>query len=128
MTLIEVVAGLVVLAVLVSSVTLARGRLMRQWAGAEKRLRAADAADRLLAGWLGSTADGADAIPVPARGPLEGVEGCIWQTDRLADPAAERLGAILVRVDVFDGRVRLLSVDVLKHIRGRAEPQQGGRP
>src|SRR5437879_2341362 len=50
MTLIEVIAGLVVLAVLISAVALARGRLLRQWETAQKKTQAARAVDRMLAG------------------------------------------------------------------------------
>src|SRR3954467_9179303 len=85
-TLIEVVAGLVILAVLVSSLTLARGRLARQWGAAQRKPDAAGAVARLLAAWIGG-ADGPDAIPVAAAGALQGVEGCSWRTSVTPDPA-----------------------------------------
>ena len=128
MTLIEVVAGLVVLAVLVSSLTLARGRLARQSAEARTKLQATQAADRLLASWIGGTTDGPDAIPVAATGPLQGAEGCTWRTTPRDDPAAGRLGATVVRIEVFRGSARLLALEVLKQTRGRADAEQGGRP
>ena len=118
MTLIEIVAGLVVLAVLVSAVTLARGRFMRQWSEAEKKLQATQAIDRMLAGWIGSDTD---SILVPGQGNLDGVEGCGWRTNWVGDPAAGRIGAAVVRVEVFDGPNRLLALDILKHTRTRAE-------
>jgi prepilin-type N-terminal cleavage/methylation domain-containing protein len=127
LTLIEVVAGLVVLAVLVSSLTLARGRLMRQWAAARTKLQATEAVDRLLASWVGGMTDGPDAIPLAASGPLQGVEGCTWRTTPRLDPAAGRLGATVVRLDVFHGPNRLFSVEVLKQTRARADGEQGGR-
>jgi hypothetical protein len=127
-TLIEVVAGLVVLAVLVSSLTLARGRLTRQWADSNTKLQAVEATDRMLASWVGTTTDGVDAIPVPASGALAGVEGCTWRTAARGDLAATRLGATVVHLDVFRGPTRLLSVDLLKQTRGRADREQGGRP
>jgi prepilin-type N-terminal cleavage/methylation domain-containing protein len=124
-TLIEIVAGLVVLAVLVSAVTIARGRFARQWGDARRKLDATAAVDRLLAGWTGGSEVGEDAIPVPARGALEGVENGSWQTSYIADPAARRLGASVVRLDVFDGRRRLMSIDLLKHIPVRRGPEGG---
>jgi type II secretory pathway pseudopilin PulG len=127
-TLIEVVAGLVVLAVLVSALTLARGRLTRQWAVAQTKLQVAEAADRMLAGWVGGTADGPDAIPVPAAGALPGVEGCDWRTAAVNDPAATRLGATVVRLEVFQGSTRVLSLELLKQVRGRADRDRGGVP
>src|SRR5437764_8891278 len=78
-TLIEVIAGLVVLAVLVCAVTLARGRFMGQWESGQRRTQAAEAVDRMLGGWIGG-AGADDAMPVPARGTLAGVEGCAWRT------------------------------------------------
>jgi type II secretory pathway pseudopilin PulG len=119
MTLIEVIAGLVILAVLVSSVTLARGRFMRQWGDADRKLQATQAVDRMLASWIGS--GDYDSIPVPSRGELEGVEGCAWRTSYLADPAAGRVGGAVVRVEVFQGSNRLMAVDVVKQLRGRTD-------
>jgi len=123
-TLIEVIAGLVVLAVLVCAVTLARGRFMRQWESAQRRTQAAEAVDRMLAGWIGG-AGTEDAIPVPARGTLPGMEGCAWRTQWVTDAGATRVGAGVVRVEVIEAGRRVLSVDVMKHIRGSDE---GGRP
>jgi hypothetical protein len=121
-TLIEVIAGLVVLAVLVCAVTLARGRFMRQWETAQRRTQAAEAVDRMLAGWMGG--EGNDSIPVPARGSLAGVEGCAWRTEWVANPGAARLGAGVVRVEVVEAGKRVLAIDVMKHLRGRDERQE----
>jgi len=124
-TLIEVIAGLVVLAVLVCALTLARGRFMRQWESAQRRMQAAEALDRMLAGWIGG-AGTQDAIPVPARGTLPGVEGCAWRTQWVADAGAMRLGAGVVRVEIIDAGRRIFSIDVMKHVRGRDDA--GERP
>jgi type II secretory pathway pseudopilin PulG len=124
-TLIEIIAGLIVLAVLVSAITIARGRFMRQWGEGQRRLDAAAAVDRMLAGWLGG--EGADNIPVPARGLLNGVEGCTWRTEWVPDAAATRLGAGKVRLEVFQGAGRLMAVEVLKHRRTRADAAAADR-
>jgi hypothetical protein len=121
-TLIEVIAGLVVLAVLVCAVTLARGRFMRQWETAQRRVQAAEAVDRMLAGWMGGEGD--DSIPVPARGSLAGVEGCAWRTEWVADPGATRLGAGVVRVEVVEADRLVMSIDLMKHLRGRNEREE----
>jgi hypothetical protein len=73
----------------------------------------------MLAGWIGG--GDVDSIPVPSEGTLQGVEGCMWRTNWVADAAAERIGARIVRVEVFEGRNRLLAIDVLKHVRTRAD-------
>jgi hypothetical protein len=117
-----VVAGLFVLGVLVSSVTVARARLARQWAEADRRLAAARALDAMAARWL---ADDADAIPVSATGNLEGVAGCTWRTMALADASARTLGAVVVRVEVMDGRRTIFSLELLKHVEPRRARGEG---
>jgi hypothetical protein len=115
-----VVAGLVVLGVLVALVTVARARLARQWADADRRLAAARALDALVARWL----DGpTDTIPVSSGGNLDGAPGCTWRTSVSSDPAARRLGAAVVRVEVLDGRRNVLTLELLKPIEPRREPE-----
>ena len=120
MTLIEIIAGLVVLAVLISSLTMARGRFLRAWSQSQRKLEATAAVDRMLSGWIGGTG-GDDSIPVPGQGALNGVEGCSWRTNWVIEPAASRLGAGVVRLEVIDAGRRLLAVEMMKQVRGRAE-------
>lgn len=122
-TLIEIVAGLVILGLLVSSLTIARGRFMRQWSESDKKLQATRATDRMIASWLGSETD---SIPVPSRGTLEGVEGCDWRTYFIDNAAANRIGASIVRLEVFHADKRLLFVDLLKHNPTRTDRE--GQP
>ena len=117
MTLIEVIAGLVVLAVLISAVALARGRLLGQWETAQKKTQAARAVDRMLAGWLGS--ESGDSIPVPSQGGLEGAENCTWRTTFAVDPSAARVGCVIVRLEVSENGRRLFGVELLKRVAGR---------
>jgi type II secretory pathway pseudopilin PulG len=120
-TLIEIVVGLVVLAVLISSLAIARGRFLRAWSQGQRKLEATAAVDRMLSGWIGG-GGGDDSIPVPSQGALNGVEGCSWRTNWVvAEPGAARLRAGVVRLEVIDGGRRLLSVEVMKQVRGRAE-------
>ena len=114
------VAGLVVLGVLVASVTVARARAARQWADADRQLAAARALDTLVARWL----DGpTDTIPASAGGNLDGVPGCTWRTSIRPDPAARQLDAAVVRVEVLDGRKTILTLELLKRIQPRPEPE-----
>src|SRR5438874_1896879 len=108
-TLIEIVVGLVVLAVLISALTMARGRFLRAWSQGQRKLEATAAVDRMLSGWIGG-GGGSDSIPVPSQGSLNGVEGCSWRTNWVAEPAATRLGAGVVRLEVMDGGRRVLAV------------------
>ena len=130
-TLIEVLAGLVILATLLAAVTVARGRFLRQWADADAKLRAARAADAMIAGW--TTAD-TISVPADAAGALDGVPGCRWRTHVIPSTTADDLGARVVRLDVSrrltaaeGGReVPVLSVDLLApkppRVRGRQVP------
>lgn len=100
MTLVEVLAGLVVLGTLLAAVTVARGRLLRQWAEADRRLQATRALDVLLSEWLSGSPQ---AVPVTSQGPLVGgAANQVWRTRLMRDPAAAELGAVVVRLEVFD--------------------------
>ena len=103
--------------------TIARGRFARQWADSRKKLDATAAVDRMLAGWTSGSGVTDDTIPVPAQGPLQGVENGSWRTFYVADPNAGRIGAAVVRLEIFDGRRRLMSIDLLKHIRTRRDTE-----
>src|SRR4051812_5401435 len=76
-TLIEALAGLVILGTLLVSITIARARFVRQRALAEQNLAAASAVDSLLSKWMaGDTA----TIPLSAAGPLDGLPNHAWHT------------------------------------------------
>ena len=100
MTLVEVIAGLVVLGTLLAAVTVARGRILRQWGEADRRLQATRAVDAMLSEWLSGSPQ---AVPIRAQGPLVGgATNQIWRTQVIRDPAAAELGAIVVRLGVFE--------------------------
>jgi len=125
MTLIEVLAGLVVLGTVLASVTIARGRFMQQAARAHQKIEATHAADELISSWLSGPPD---AIPVPSQGSIESSSNLIWRTSWRPDRAAENLGARIVRLDVIDragrtGAPATLSVEfVVRDLRDRASP------
>jgi hypothetical protein len=99
MTLIELLAGLVVLGTVLASISLARGRFLRQWSEAEQRMQATRVVDRMLADWLGGPAD---RVPVPGQGTLLGMKQHVWRTTPRRDRAVEDLGAMVVRLEVFE--------------------------
>src|SRR5947207_9417863 len=76
-TLVEVLAGLLLLATVLASALIARGRFLRQWAEADQRLAAAHAADAMLATWLGAPAS---SLVVPAQGAVPDLVGYSWRT------------------------------------------------
>lgn len=98
-TLIEIVAGLVILGTLLVSVSIARARFLRQWAEADRKLTAVRAADKLMARWMSGPPQN---VPLAGEGPLEGAANFTWRTRIFRDPAASDLGALLVRLEVND--------------------------
>src|SRR5437016_4406954 len=98
MTLIEIVAGLVILGTILASLAIARGRFARQWADADRRLAAARSLDALIAQWMDASPP---QVPLNRQGTLGDNTKLIWRTRVLRDPSAARLGAAVVRVEVF---------------------------
>src|SRR3954454_13523328 len=84
-TLIEVLAGLVLLGTVLASVLIARGRFVRQWAQAEQRLASVHAADAMIARWMSG---GPQAVPVPAQGAVDDLPGYTWRTRWIPSPEA----------------------------------------
>ena len=101
MTLIEVLAGLVVLGTVLASVTIARGRFMRQTARAQQKIEASRAVDEMLSSWF---ARPSGAVVIPSQGILEGSGRFAWRTNWRVNRAAEDLGARSAQLDVFDPR------------------------
>jgi hypothetical protein len=132
-----VLAGLVVLGTVLVSVTIARGRFLRQWGDAQRKLAATHAADALLGQWM---AGPPGAVPVESSAALTDLPDCYWQTHRLDQPAAAGLSAAVVRLEIFQKNqssrepmlVRaapLVSVDFLVHVEPlRPAPPATSRP
>ncbi len=100
-TLIEVLAGLVLLGTILSSALVARGRFQRQWRAADDKLAAVRAADELVSEWIAAPAG---AAPVPGEGAVSHTSDLRWRTTWLRDPYALRLGARAARLEIRDGR------------------------
>ena len=114
-TLIEVLCGLVILGTVLASLSIARGRFLRQWGDAERKLQATRALDQQIDTWLSATPT---TVPFAGRGSLNGVNGGWWQTRRLNNPGTGMLGASVVRVEAFSpgvSNVPVATVDLLVH-------------
>jgi prepilin-type N-terminal cleavage/methylation domain-containing protein len=98
-TLIEILAGLVILGTLLVSIAIARGRFLRQIAEADRRLTAIHSADALLAAWMSGPAQN---VPLAAQGALDQTQNFTWRTRVIRNPDATRVDAMLVRLEVFD--------------------------
>jgi type II secretory pathway pseudopilin PulG len=112
-TLIEVLAGLVILGTLLVSVTMARGRFLRQWAEADRRIVAARETDQLIEAWL---SESSRDVPISSQGATDDSDHHPWRTRVIPSPAAASVGAIVVRLQVFErseDETPLSSVDFL---------------
>ncbi len=97
MTLIEVVAGLAVLGTLLVSVLLTQAHCKRQSAAAVARLAGCRAADGLLELWWADL----KAFPRNGQGRTPAELGALaWRTRIREDPAVERLGGQVVRLEI----------------------------
>ena len=103
MTLLEVVAGLALLASLLGAVVMAKARHARQAAAADRKLQAVRAADELLAGWhqnprtLPPGFSGAGVVPGEAR--------LAWRLRPVSNGGIEQLGGRVVRLEILDERL-----------------------
>ena len=99
-TLLEVLLGLAILATLLASVIVARGRFIRQWADADRRLRMIDAADRLMGQLSNDSPEQLDH----ASGSIPELADCQWQTHLLNDASAAAIGAYKFQLQMVDTR------------------------
>jgi len=116
-TLIEVLAGLVILGTLLVSIAAARSRFQRQWSQADRRVAAVRATDSMLADWL---AGAPQNISTHGSGPLPGMPDCTWRTRVIAARGAADVQAVVVRLEVFDRGTggsgeAMFNVDFLLH-------------
>lgn len=123
MTLLEVLAGLLVLGTLLASVTIARARFIRQWSDADRKITAIKSADAQIAQWLsGPPAN----VPLNSEGTLDAPANCGWRTRLIPDNSAATLGAAVVRMQIIDrGRTDklLAQVDFLLPARVQVVPE-----
>ncbi len=96
MTLIEVLAALALLAAVLMGILTARSRATLQWNRANERIRATEAADRLLSSWWQAPA----TLPRSGEGTVPDDARLHWRTRPVADPAAEALYGQIVRLEV----------------------------
>lgn len=125
LTLVEVVAGLALLASLLVGCLTAYGRQTHQVRQARLRLTAVQVADALLAQWFQNS----DSIPVDAQGSFEGPRQLFWSTRLIPDEDATLLASQVLRLDIVapleqPDQVTILSVDILVPKRLPAEEEK----
>lgn len=94
-SLIEVVASLLLVGTLLVTVLTAHRQNARQTRTAQQRLAAIEVLDRLLA-------DPSGTALIEPNGKILGENPFYWRTSVRRDTAADVLGAMIVRVEVFD--------------------------
>ena len=77
-----------------------RARLTRQWSAARQQLRAAEAADALLATWWQDV----KTFPRNADGPVPHEPGMSWRTRVVPNERVNWLDASVVRLEILDAR------------------------
>jgi hypothetical protein len=95
MTLMEVMAGLVILATVLAFVVTARARYLHQAADADARQVAVKAADALLSNWW------QDPASVPQNGSGKIDEQLRWETHARSVGPRDELEVDVVRLEVF---------------------------
>ncbi len=97
MTLIEALAGVVILGTLLVSIVTANARLTSQAVRTELRIEGCRVADEQLSRlWLDR-----DNFPLDGSGPVEGRPGWTWSTQRVRNETAATLDAEAVVLSVF---------------------------
>jgi hypothetical protein len=96
-TLVEVLAGSILLGTLLVTMLVANARLTNQAARAELRVRGCRIADQLLAQWWVDPGN----FPCSDSGTIDASPGWRWQTTTLASTQAEALHAQAVRLSLF---------------------------
>lgn len=96
MTLVEVIAGLALMASTLTAVLVVRGQCVRQGRDLERHREAIDTADRLLATWWQDVS----TFPRSGSGPIPGSTSLEWRTSRQRNPAVEALDGEVVRLVV----------------------------
>ena len=113
MTLVEVIAGLALLAGVLGGILTAKARVDRQSRDAVRREQAIDAADAMLReGFVEPT-----KFPRFARGLVPGHPELAWRTFPVRNLRAETLGGQVVRLEIASGpagdRPPLVAVEVV---------------
>lgn len=98
MTLVEVVAGMTLLASLATGMLLAYGAHQKQLRRAEQRIDAIDVADKLLARWY----SGNETLPRNRRGRVFAEqEPWIWKTQTIEVAAVGSMPVERIRVEIY---------------------------
>lgn len=98
-SLIEVIASLMLVGTLLVAVLTAHRRNLQQTIRAEKRLAAVTALDALMTERMSPSSEKNDDLP---EYQIAGYPDFLWRSHDRYDAAAESLGAVVLRIEVYD--------------------------
>ena len=122
-TLVEVLGGLALLSALLVAILVAQAGYTRQSATADRRLRAAAAADDLLKSWWREP----ERFPVSSAGPVSSDERLAWRTRLIPATGLQNFEAQIVRLDIIDPssasreQTPLVSLDIVVPLQVRPQ-------
>lgn len=96
-TLVEALAGMVILGTLLTTIVVANAKLISQASRAKLRVEACEIADGLLEKWWAKK----DDFPRNGSGDVPNREGWRWRTRSLENESAETLNAEIIALEVF---------------------------
>ena len=105
LTLLEVVAAIAILGSVLVGLVLAKAKHTHQLATAQKQSQAVRLLDDLIASWW-TGGSGGNGVPVGESGVIGADGAWAWETRLVANPAIEKLGACVVRVEMRDTGAR----------------------
>lgn len=125
LTLLEVLAGLVMLSTLFALILLAHRRHTQQWQSAQRKIAACEAGDRLLTDWFSRE----DPLPVGDSGQVPGSTTLWWATERVESEQLEAWGTQVVRLSIYDrstGETEppLVSIEVVVALEAAGKKQR----
>ena len=109
LTLVEVVAGLALMATVLVAMLLLKTQFIHQLATSNSRLRSAAAADSLLDQWWANPT----AFPINRSGTVSDFPGLEWQTHVVPTEVVEHLHARVIRLDIMSEAKIITSVELL---------------
>lgn len=129
LTLLEVVAGLTLLASLLVGTMLAYGSHIRQVKAAQRRLEAIDIAEQMLVKWYESE----EGVPPREEDVIVGTDGWRWRTTPLLSTEPHPFRVRTIRFEIFDPSegvepVPLVYVDLLAPEEPEPPAREQGGP
>ena len=115
LTLIEVVAGLALMATILVALLLLKTQFTHQLAASNERLRAVAAADSLLQDWWAAPA----TFPINKSGTIEIDRSLKWETHLVPNEAVSQLRARVVKLDILSEARVIASVQLMLPLEHR---------